>query len=353
GRLRFLPFFHVFPLPNEIAIVRRDSDDKREINQLGSELFRPISSNRLPAFCSMTTMEEPPPPPPEYKLLLSCPSGLLSSQLSVVFDRSYDRVALPNSELEDSIAQIWEERVQRNSSLYNGKKFRYGGYSVPDGGVAGGVVTHACLHLGLTDYRTFIGTNLNPLWENFLAPSEDDATLCQHTASPLGNGAIVVTSDNEIVVLRRSENVGEFPGYFVFPGGHPEPGQIEASSATDVIRNEDLNKKVSEEMFDSISREVVEEIGVPATSLSSPIFIGLSRRNLNVRPAAFFFMNCSLPSKEIHQLYSYALDGFESIQLHTVSLMVLEHMKDKMPGCHQGGFELYKLMLEASCNPHS
>ncbi|CAN1230711.1 Nudix hydrolase 9 [Linum grandiflorum] len=334
-------------------------------------------------------MEEPPPPPPEYKLLLSCPSGLLSSQvlpsflsyysttltefarnpyliwifcwikkLSVVFDRSYDRVALPNSELEDSIAQIWEERVQRNSSLYNGKKFRYGGYSVPDGGVAGGVVTHACLHLGLTDYRTFIGTNLNPLWENFLAPSEefltvDDATLCQHTASPLGNGAIVVTSDNEIVVLRRSENVGEFPGYFVFPGGHPEPGQIEASSATDVIRNEDLNKKVSEEMFDSISREVVEEIGVPATSLSSPIFIGLSRRNLNVRPAAFFFMNCSLPSKEIHQLYSYALDGFESIQLHTVSLMVLEHMKDKMPGCHQGGFELYKLMLEASCNPHS
>ncbi|CAN1230721.1 Nudix hydrolase 9, partial [Linum grandiflorum] len=280
GRLRFLPFFHVFPLPNEIAIVRRDSDDKREINQLGSELFRPISSNRLPAFCSMTTMEEPPPPPPEYKLLLSCPSGLLSSQLSVVFDRSYDRVALPNSELEDSIAQIWEERVQRNSSLYNGKKFRYGGYSVPDGGVAGGVVTHACLHLGLTDYRTFIGTNLNPLWENFLAPSEDDATLCQHTASPLGNGAIVVTSDNEIVVLRRSENVGEFPGYFVFPGGHPEnvqPGQIEASSATDVIRNEDLNKKVSEEMFDSISREVVEEIGVPATSLVSSSIILKSR----------------------------------------------------------------------------
>ncbi|CAN1329426.1 Nudix hydrolase 9, partial [Linum perenne] len=217
--------------------------------------------------------------------------------------------------------------------------------------------SHACLHLGLTDYRflfrTFIGTNLNPLWENFLAQSEDDVIQCQHSASPLGNGAIVVTADNEIVVLRRSENVGEFPGYFVFPGGHPEfnnvqPGQIEASADADVIKNEDLNKKVSEEMFDSISREVVEEIGVPATSLSTPVFIGLTRRLLNIRPAAFFFMKCSLPSKEVHQLYSYALDGFESIQLHTVSLMVLEHMKDKMPGCHQGGFELYKLMLEAS-----
>ncbi|CAN1329424.1 Nudix hydrolase 9 [Linum perenne] len=266
-------------------------------------------------------MEEAPPP--EYKLLLSCPSGLLQSQLSVVFDRSYDRVALPNSELEDSIAQIWEERVQRNSSLYNGKKFRYGGYSLPNGGGATGA-SHACLHLGY------------------------DVIQCQHSASPLGNGAIVVTADNEIVVLRRSENVGEFPGYFVFPGGHPEPGQIEASADADVIKNEDLNKKVSEEMFDSISREVVEEIGVPATSLSTPVFIGLTRRLLNIRPAAFFFMKCSLPSKEVHQLYSYALDGFESIQLHTVSLMVLEHMKDKMPGCHQGGFELYKLMLEAS-----
>ncbi|XP_020273595.1 nudix hydrolase 9-like [Asparagus officinalis] len=33
-----------------------------------------------------------------------------------------------------------------------------------------------CLHLGLTDYRTFIGTNLNPLWEKFLVPSEEHQT---------------------------------------------------------------------------------------------------------------------------------------------------------------------------------
>lgn len=41
-------------------------------------------------------------------------------------------------------------------------------------------------------------------------------------SSPLGNGAIVETLDNKILVLRRSKNVGEFPGCFVFPGGHPE-----------------------------------------------------------------------------------------------------------------------------------
>lgn len=95
-----------------------------------------------------------------------------------------------------------------------------------------------------------MGSNLNPIWERFLAPFEgihillilnslfnrivyfhhkcthdlfiDDCKQCQHTSSPLGNGAVVETSDNKILLLQRSNNVGEFPGYLVFPGGHPE-----------------------------------------------------------------------------------------------------------------------------------
>ena len=50
----------------------------------------------------------------------------------------------------------------------------------------------------------------------------DDIEKCKHTASPLGNGAVIETKDNCILLLRRSENVGEFPGHFVFPGGHSE-----------------------------------------------------------------------------------------------------------------------------------
>lgn len=45
---------------------------------------------------------------------------------------------------------------------------------------------------------------------------------------PLGNGAIVETSDGKIPILQRSRNVGEFPGYFVFPGGHSEVNQSAA-----------------------------------------------------------------------------------------------------------------------------
>lgn len=53
----------------------------------------------------------------------------------------------------------------------------------------------------------------------------------------------------------------------------------------------------------------------------NPVFIGVSRRELNVRPAAFFFMKCSLDSLEIQKLYTSAQDGYESTQLYTVPLV--------------------------------
>lgn len=54
---------------------------------------------------------------------------------------------------------------------------------------------------------------------------------------------------------------------------------------------------------------------------STPLFIGISQRKLNVRPTAFFFLKCSLTAEEIQQCYSTAQDGFESTQLYTVTLV--------------------------------
>ncbi|XP_058109859.1 nudix hydrolase 9 isoform X4 [Magnolia sinica] len=246
-------------------------------------------------------------PPPTYRLLLTCPFGLSPAHVSVNFDASFDRIPHPDTTLEESILQIWNQQIQENSSLYNGKKFRYGGHIVHDVG-GSKQESSVCLHLGLTDYRTFVGTNLNPCWEKFLIPSEamlfvDDSVRCQHTSSPLGNGAIVETTDKRILVLQRSYNVGEFPGHFVFPGGHSE---------------------------------------------TEPVFIGISRRELNVRPTAFFYLKCNLESKEIQQLYSTAQDGYESTQLYTVSRGELKNMASRMPGCHRGGFALYEMMVETA-----
>eukprot|EP01018_Ginkgo_biloba_P020717 Gb_29193 [translate_table: standard] len=101
-------------------------------------------------------------------------------------------------------------------------------------------------------------------------------------------------------------------------------------------------------MFEGITREVVEEIGIPALSLSDPIFIGISRRVMNVRPTAFFYIKCSLPSLDIQNLYLKAKDGYESTQLCTVPKGDLVIAASKMPGCHQGGFALYDLMRKVN-----
>ncbi|KAE9616637.1 putative NUDIX hydrolase domain-containing protein [Lupinus albus] len=288
--------------------------------------------------------------PSSFTLLVSCPSGISPTQVSVAFSDTYDRISHPDINLENSISEIWEQRSQNNKSLFNGKKFRYGGCTLHNGG-GSDPEPRLCLQLGLTDYRTFVGTNLSPLWERFLVPSKDDPVLCQHTSSPLGNGAVVETLDNKIIVLQRSNNVGEFPGHFVFPGGHPEPQEIGiASHHYDKELTDSINGEVSREMFDSIIREVVEEIGVPPSSLSIPAFIGISRRDLNVRPAAFFFIKCSLDSKEVQQFYSSAQDGYESTQLYAVSMVDLQNMTSRMPGCHRGGFALYKSMAESKKN---
>jgi len=209
--------------------------------------------------------------------------------------------------------------------------------------------TPNCLCLGLTDYRMFIGTNLSPSWEQYIVAIEDDVEQCKHTSSPLGNGAIVETIDNFILVLERSHNVGEFPGHLVFPGGHSEPEELGISGHVyddDKTFKDNLNSMISQEMFDGIIREVEEEIGVSAMSLSDPIFIGISRRVMNVRPAAFFYIKCSLSSSDILRLYSKARDGFESTQLCIVPKSELATAASKMPGCHQGGFALYDLMLK-------
>jgi 8-oxo-dGTP pyrophosphatase MutT (NUDIX family) len=283
-----------------------------------------------------------------YRLLLACPAGLSRSQLFVDFDPRHDRKPHSNLKLEESIDEVWKQGMLANPSLYNAMKFRYGGCMTlfREGSLQ---ETPNCLCLGLTDYRMFIGTNLSPSWEQYIVAIEDDVEQCKHTSSPLGNGAIVETIDNFILVLERSHNVGEFPGHLVFPGGHSEPEELGISGHVyddDKTFKDNLNSMISQEMFDGIIREVEEEIGVSAMSLSDPIFIGISRRVMNVRPAAFFYIKCSLSSSDILRLYSKARDGFESTQLCIVPKSELATAASKMPGCHQGGFALYDLMLK-------
>ncbi|KAI5071661.1 hypothetical protein GOP47_0013912 [Adiantum capillus-veneris] len=284
-----------------------------------------------------------------FEILLACPSGLAPCQLQVDFGSSYDRQPHPDGELERSIEKTWRERLQDNPALFNGLKFRYGGYKLLSSEQSGG--NDVCLCLGLTDYKTFVGTNLSPKWKSFLKDSQDDIERCKHTSSPLGNGAIVETDDNSILVLKRSDHVGEFPGHLVFPGGHSEPQEIGILGHHELINNVELSVKIVDEMYSGIVREIVEETGVPATFLSKPLLLGVSRRVLNARPTAFFFVKCALSSPDILQFYKHAEHKFESTQLLSISKEDLTIAAGKMPGCHQGGAALFDLMEKRVITP--
>lgn len=283
---------------------------------------------------------------PAFDILLACPSGLVPSQLQIDFSSLYDRVPHPDANLEGDIEEVWAKRIQANPSLFNASKFRYGGYKLLPSKQS--ERDNVCLCLGLTDYKTFVGTNLSPKWQAFLKCSKEDIERCQHMASPLGNGAIVETKDDCILVLKRSEHVGEFPGHLVFPGGHSEPQEIGILGHHDLGCTVELNTKITDEMYTGILREIVEETGVPVSNLSDPLFIGVSRRILNARPTAFFYVKCTISTAEVLQFYKDAHDKYESTQLLSIAKDDLPSAAAQMPGCHQGGAALFEQMRKGA-----
>ncbi|XP_004960300.1 nudix hydrolase 9 isoform X2 [Setaria italica] len=219
-----------------------------------------------------------------FKLLLSCPAGLPRSRVSVKFGQSFDRIPHPDAGLEESICEIWNQRLQRNPSLYNGTKFRYGGNAVhyKDDSKQD---YHVSLHLGLTDYRTFVGTNLNPLWEKFLVPSEG-ATMW---------------------------------GSFQDTTFSLEDTRSHKKLASWVIK---LMKKTRLLSVNKFHKKCLKESSVKW-----------------LRKLEFLLLPWG-----VNELYSKAQDGYESTKLYAVSVEELRGMGQRMPGCHNGGFALYELM---------
>jgi hypothetical protein len=95
--------------------------------------------------------------------------GVPESRVVVDFSAVYNRCA--HDTLEATVEEEWARRRTCNPRLFNASKFRYHGITP---GPAGNIV----VHLGLTDYREFIGTNMSPHASRLLADG-----LAQHGSS--------------------------------------------------------------------------------------------------------------------------------------------------------------------------
>ncbi|XP_054426943.1 uridine diphosphate glucose pyrophosphatase NUDT22 [Pteronotus mesoamericanus] len=236
---------------------------------------------------------------PQVSLLLQCPpGGLPEQQVRAELSPAYDRRPLPGG--DKAIAAIWETRIQAQPWLFDAPKFRLHSAALVPTGSQG---LQLLLRLGLTSYRDFLGTN----WASSAAllrqqGAADWGDKQAYLADPLGVGAALITADDFLVFLRRSQQVAEAPGLIDVPGGHPE---TQALCPGDSLLHDDLpGERVVHEIFSRVLQEISDEVNLPLPTLSQPLLLGIVRNETSAgRASAEFYVQCSLASEQVREHY--------------------------------------------------
>lgn len=120
------------------------------------------------------------------------------------------------------------------------------------------------MHLSLSksSYKSYVGTNMaNPQ----LAEQYGDAAL----ANPVGLSALVISSDNYLLLGRRNAQVAYYPSRV-----HPFAGCMEPSEQLDI--------------FDDVRRELIEELSISQRQIQEMLCTGMVR-DLSLRQPEFIF----------------------------------------------------------------
>lgn len=213
------------------------------------------------------------------------------------------------------IDAVWKSRTRQNPKLFNKSKFRLLSLNVEEEQTP--QYSKVRLELGLTDYKTYLGTNC-------ISDDNRFSEICSlgeqvfnnprgFLADSLGVGAVVLVSHSEarqnpeIILIRRSLSTGEYQGFLDLPGGHPEPDRlIQANSSQDLTN----------ELFFSISDEVCAEVNIPLVDLTEPRLFALVRQpgQSHDKPSCLFVIESTLTKSQILELY---LQGGEEAEEST------------------------------------
>lgn len=196
------------------------------------------------------------------------------------FDREqvnirYSPVSRPTvDKLERLIAAEWDKRLAlaraQGRVLFNGDLFRYLDHQI--------VESTLTLTVGPTCYRDFVGTN----FYNHHRLAE----FGWHTfANPVGTTATVFTADGRIVYGRRSSRVAFHADHVHTFGGTLEVADRAADGTIDA--------------FDSVVRELFEELGLRREDLRDLVCVGLIRDTEIVQPEMLFETRVDLTGAEL------------------------------------------------------
>jgi len=221
-------------------------------------------------------------------------------RVRVAFDSTARRTT---PALEALIAAEWTPRLEqaRESGcvLFNGELLRYIGHRIVPA-PAGTDETEARFEMtvGPTCYRDFVGTNL---YNN----RRVDEFGWDAFSNPVGTTATLMTADGRICYGRRSLQVAYHAGYVHTFGGALEPGDRNAGGEIDV--------------FDSVRRELHEEVGLTPAECDSLVCVGMIRDSEILQPELLFEAHVPLTALELMQRWELAESRDEHHELVTLA----------------------------------
>nr|CCC91050.1 conserved hypothetical protein [Trypanosoma congolense IL3000] len=212
--------------------------------------------------------------------------------------------------------------------LYNAAKFRLHGVECQRGG-------KCLLQLGITDYRSNIGTCANISYFSQLSRARGVGDE-RYLANALGVECFTTTSDGKAIMFRRSNLVSEYPGYYCFPGGHPEPEDIlkqllptQLRSTADSVAADDCSSRLRDltvllngvgseylvrAIFDSAVMEVADELGVDRSICTNRGLLSIVKNATNRKPDAIFWVEVNETALEVQNCFDSraGADAYES-----------------------------------------
>ena len=228
------------------------------------------------------------PEPEIFTVLVQGEYGI--EELRIIWNHKLQDVPVQQ---KHDIDANWQKLISsesfRQGKIFNGRLARLDGYSVNE--------QRLTLAISETDYKTLMYSNKNV--ERIISTWGES---CLSRA--LGVSAVVLSSDQQIMLMKRNPFVGEFPNLYDVFGGHIEPESYSATGQPDI--------------FAAISNELVQELNLSPAD-SHLICIGLIESTPNRKPELVFTASSSLESERIIQLSRKAKDSDEYVRIFSIS----------------------------------
>lgn len=218
----------------------------------------------------------------------------------------------------------WRAACARWPALFNGPQVRLRSFQSSPG--------RLCIECELTDYRSFLGTNLRSGDLKGVEPARD-------FANPIGVSGGIVTRDGEVILIVRSENLSDYPGFPDTVGGGIHVDETESDAPAAI------------HPFDAMGREVEEELGLKADEFSVRHCLGLYRNRETFKPELVFDVRTTLEAGRITSRCS----EIQSIRRVRFTREGLEHLMNEStpaltPSCEAWAWAALEYLLNGQAH---